>query len=355
MRDNSADASYQGFPPSPCADPNRPADSSSLDVSAQVGVWVACVADAWLPRHAAKDTCRLAWLYPCLGVDRLGSLCAFAPVKTLRAPDFAGFRIRLTGAADEAPPRLPPLRDIGDRSPGRPEGLEPMVQLPEGGPPVPIVTMRVLAVLLVPSYRPEPVLLTLPVPGDIEQAMRELQTFRSPDIRHLFPSLVPVPYQPMAECVFFLATTRWPKMSVEVLMDCRQLTGLVFTVSIPPLATAALLSEHAGVAWWRAAAVWVEPFSRPLQASDVARLQPGSLVVFQSSDGAPPDPGDLSTMLRTATGWDNAMGGARLQRSALAGLLEYDPGVTVAVPPEPPVRMSPRGCLLREVSEEGPA
>ncbi|CAE7947248.1 ESS2, partial [Symbiodinium sp. KB8] len=165
-------------------------------------------------------------------------------------------------------------------------------------------------------------------------------------------SLVPVPYQPMAECVFFLATTRWPKMSVEVLMDCRQLTGLVFTVSIPPLATAALLSEHAGVAWWRAAAVWVEPFSRPLQASDVARLQPGSLVVFQSPDGAPPDPGDLSTMLRTATGWDRdvtlpfhfdpsifilsdegsfryAMGGARLQRSALASLLEYDPGVTV--------------------------
>ena len=199
------------------------------------------------------------------------------------------------------------------------------------------------------------------MPGDIEQAMRELQTFRSPDIRHFFPSLVPVPYQPMAECVFFLATTRWPKMSVEVLMDCRQLTGLVFTVSIPPLATAALLSEHAGVAWWRAAAVWVEPFSRPLQASDVARLQPGSLVVFQSPDGAPPDPGDLSTMLRTATGWDRdvtlpfhfdpsifilsdegsfryAMGGARLQRSALASLLEYDPGVTVAVPPEPPVR-----------------
>ena len=361
-RDKSTDHSYQGFPPSPCADLNGPvASNSPADNTLSGLLLIACVADSWLPKHEIKDTCRLAWLSPCLGFARLGFCSAPDVVKQLRVPDFAGYRINLTGTVADQPLRLPRLRDIGDRSPGRPEDFDPTVQLPEGGPPAPMATMRVLAVLLIPCYRPEPVLLTLPVPGDIAQAMRELQTFRSPDIRHLFPSLVPVPYQPMVECVLFLATTRWPKLFVEVLLDCRQINGLIFAVSVPPLATAALLSEHAGVAWWRSAAVWVEPFLRPLQASDVVCLQPGSLVVFQAPDGASPGPGDLSAMLRTTVGWDRdvtlpfhfdpsvfivsdegsfryAMGGVRLQRSALAGLLEYDPEATVAVPPEPPIR-----------------
>ena len=341
VRDKSTDHSYQGFPPSPSADSSGkafdkvPAHNSLLGVAC-----LAHIADLWLPRHAVKDACRLTWLYPCLEVAQFGLCKAPSAIKHFRVPDFSGFRVSLARTADGNVPALPPLREIGDRSPERPEDFDPEVQAPENAPPEPPVTMRVLVVLLAPCYRPEPVLLTLTVPCDIAQVMRELQTYRCPNIRHFFPGLVPVPYQPLSTCALFLATTRWPKTSVEVLFDCRQITGLIFAASVSPLATASLLSESAGVGWWRSAAVWVEPFLRPMQASDVAQLQPGSLVVFQAPDGLPPNPGNLSAMLRTAAGWDRdaplpflfdpsilivsdegsfryALGGERLQRSAL--------------------------------------
>ena len=214
------------------------------------------------------------------------------PISTLRVPDLAGLCLRMFGGAGETgheQPFLPDLRDPGDRSPRRPDPPNLLVVPPDQAPAVAQQTVRARFVLLVEGYRPEIIPLTLPVPCDIESAMQELQTYRLPDVKCLFPRLLPVPHQPAAGFAVFLATPRWPKSEVEVVLDCRNFSGQIHTACLPSVANPALLRARAGIAWWRNAEVWIEPYARPVLENKVFRLFPGSVVVFLVADApAPP-------------------------------------------------------------------
>ena len=239
----------------------------------------------------------------------LGSLAQLgAPICTLRVPDFAGICLRMCGGANETgqgQPFPPDPRDLGDRSPRRPNPPNFRAAPPELAPAAVQATVRARFVLLIEGYRPETVPLTLPVPCDIACAMQELQTYRMPDVRRLFPRLLPVPHQPATGFAVFLATPRWPKSEVEVVLDCRTFSGLLHTACLPPVANLALLRARAGIAWWRNAEVWIEPYTRPVPENEVFRLFPGSVVVFLTANAPAPQMTDLTTMLRSTDCWDH--------------------------------------------------
>ncbi|CAE7347769.1 unnamed protein product, partial [Symbiodinium microadriaticum] len=295
----------------------------------------------------------------------LGSLAQLgAPICTLRVPDFAGICLRMCGGANETgqgQPFPPDPRDLGDRSPRRPNPPNFRAAPPELAPAAVQATVRARFVLLIEGYRPETVPLTLPVPCDIACAMQELQTYRMPDVRRLFPRLLPVPHQPATGFAVFLATPRWPKSEVEVVLDCRTFSGLLHTACLPPVANLALLRARAGIAWWRNAEVWIEPYTRPVPENEVFRLFPGSVVVFLTANAPAPQMTDLTTMLRSTDCWDHleplpfiydpalwvvtdegafrfAVEGNRPRRFVLAHALEYDPSRLVVIGPEPPIR-----------------
>ena len=294
----------------------------------------------------------------------LQSLKPVAPYVKCRVPDFSGQESavpRRNDGGGRTLPSLPALRDIGDRSPRRPVAPEFCVTPQSPVPAVPLPTVRALFAVLIEGYWPEFVPLTLPVPCDIAWAMSELQTHRLPVTKRLFPKLVPVPFQPAPGFAIFLAAPRWPKAEVEVLLDCRSFSGQLHAAFLPPVVNAALLRSKAGIAWWRNAAVWIEPYVRPAQGDEAIRLYPGSVVVFLESESPPPLLGDLATMLRSGDCWDHlapmpflfdpalwilsdegafrfAIEGARPRRFVLAHVLEYDPSRLVAIAPEPPIR-----------------
>ena len=295
----------------------------------------------------------------------LGSLAQLgAPICTLRVPDFAGICLRMCGGANETgqgQPFPPDPRDPGDRSPRRPHPPNFRAAPPELAPAAVQATVRARFVLLIEGYRPEAVPLTLPVPCDIACAIQELQTYRMPDVRRLFPRLLPVPHQPATGFAVFLATPRWPKSEVEVVLDCRTFSGLLHMACLPPVANLALLRARAGIAWWRNAEVWIEPYTRPVPENEVFRLFPGSVVVFLTANAPAPRMTDLTTMLRSADCWDHleplpflydpalwvvtdegafrfAVEGNRPRRFVLAHALEYDPSRLVVIGPEPSIR-----------------
>ena len=276
------------------------------------------------------------------------------PYVKCRVPDFLGQQFIFPQRDGNGAGTLPALRDIGDRSPRRPDAPEfravPQTLVPE----MPLPTVRALFAVLVEGYSPEFVPLTLPVPCDIALAMSELQTYRLPGLRRFFPKLVPVPFQPAPGFAVFLAAPRWPKAEVEVLLDCRCFSGQLHAAFLPPVVNAVLLRSRAGIAWWRDVAVWLEPYTRPVEGVEAVRLYPGSVVVFLELDAPPPAFSDLATMLRSAECWDHlapmpflfdpalwilsdegafrfAIEGARPRRFVLAHVLEYDPSRLVAV------------------------
>ena len=291
----------------------------------------------------------------------LQSLKPSVPCVNCRVPEFGGQEFVFPRHDDTTGRTLPALRDIGDRSPRRPGAPDfratPQALVPE----VPLPTARALFAVLIEGCRPEFVPLTLPVPCDIALAMSELQIYRLPGIKRFFPKLVPVPFQPAPGFAIFLAAPRWPKAEVEVLLDCRSFSGQLHAAFLPPVVNAAILCSKAGIAWWRNAAVSIEPYVTPVQGAAAIRLYPGSVVVFLESESPPPLLGDLTTMLRSAECWDHlapmpflfdpalwilsdegafrfAIEGARPRRFVLAHVLEYDPSRLVAVAPEPPIR-----------------
>ena len=238
----------------------------------------------------------------------LQSLKPVAPHVKCRVPDFSGQESavpRRNDGGGRTLPSLPALRDIGDRSPRRPVAPEFCVTPQSPVPAVPLPTVRALFAVLIEGYWPEFVPLTLPVPCDIAWAMSELQTHRLPVTKRLCPKLVPVPFQPAPGFAIFLAAPRWPKAEVEVLLDCRSFSGQLHAAFLPPVVNAALLRSKAGIAWWRNAAVWIEPYVRPAQGDEAIRLYPGSVVVFLESESPPPLLGDLATMLRSGDCWDH--------------------------------------------------
>ena len=286
------------------------------------------------------------------------------PSLSFRGPSYAPRHIPLGGHADtNGRPTLPALRDIGDRSPERPNMPTYAVDPPMVLPAQPVIILRGLFVVLAEGYRPEVIPLDLRLPVDIASARAEIQSVRLPLCKHRFPYLIPMPYQPCGQFAIFLAAPAWTKDEIEIAFDCRGIGGMVHTKCVPMLMSVQQLREAAGVASWLQVEAWVEPFRSPASPQQILRLYPGSLVVFQAAGAGSPRLHDLTDMLRSVAGWDQlvdlpfsfdpsawiltddgpfrhlvetAQGG--LRRQDIAQMLGYDPARLILVPPEPPVR-----------------
>ena len=128
---------------------------------------------------------------------------------------------------------LPALRDIGDRSPERPDAPVFAVEPPFLVPAQPTLVIRGLFVVLAEGYRPEIIPLDLRLPVDIASVREEMQSVRLPICKHRFPYLIPMPYQPSGQFAIFLAAPAWTKDEVEVAFDCRGLGGMVHAKCVP--------------------------------------------------------------------------------------------------------------------------
>ena len=369
-RASSEDRSYKGFQTPPKSNAH-PLNQQSCQMCQHVGAVPAdcsvCVTLVAPQSCVATRRCEVhstIQFLQCLKLDASVADRSCAPALGLRVPDFTGSGLSLAatnggmGQGDHLPS---PMLDIGDRSPRRPDAPGFFTAPPDQEPIAVLPTVRTRFVLMIEGYRPEVVPLTLPVPCDIALALHELQVYRLPDIKRLFPRLVPVPHQPAVGFAVCLATTRWPKPEVEVVLDCRSFSGQMQAAFLPPVVNTALLRARAGIAWWRQVAVWTEPYARPIQEDEAVRLFQGSVVVFLDPEAPAPYPGDLMTMLRNAECWDHseplpflfdpalwimtdegafrlATEGGRPRRFVLVHILQYDPARLVAVAPEPPIR-----------------
>ena len=343
-----------GRGPSPKPEPDASSDHSYQGFDTKV--------------HKASQVCDLSFLQDFLPV----SLCrTFAtdllhtvPRLCFRVPAYELHRVTLSERAGrDGRPTLPPLREIGDRSPERPPRPDFAVDPPAVMPAQPVIVIRGLFVILVERYRPEVVPLDLRLPIDIASVREAIQEVRLPLCKLRFPYLVPMPYQPCEQFAVFLAAPAWMKDEVEVAFDCREIGGMLHSKCVPMLQSFQQLREAAGVIPWLPVEVWVEPFREPVPSHRILHVYAGSLIVFRHIGQGCPVLHHLSDMIRRVAGWDQladlpfsfepavwiladegpfrflidpAHGG--LRRQDVAHALDYDPARVILVPPEPPIR-----------------
>ena len=343
-----------GRGPSPKAEPDASSDHSYQGFDSKV--------------HKANAVCDLSPLHEVLAVSLCHTLATDllhkVPRLSFRVPSYEMHRISMSERDDRhGRPALPPLRDIGDRSPERLPRPDFETDPPAIMPAQPVITIRGLFVILVERYRPEVVPLDLRLPVDIASVREAIQEVRLPLCKLRFPYLIPMPYQPCEQFAVFLAAPPWTKDEVEVAFDCRGIGGMLHSKCVPMLLSFQQLREAAGVVPWLPVEVWVEPFHEPVPQNRILRTYAGSLIVFRRIGQGCPVLYQLSDMIRRVAGWDQLAdlpfsfepavwiladegpfrflidplhGGMRRQDVAQA--LDYDPARILLVPPEPPIR-----------------
>ena len=264
----------------------------------------------------------------------------------------------------EGPPRLPDIRDLGDRSPAREQPPDLFVEAPDFlEDPVPAPRLRGLFVVLCEDYRPEVIPLNFWLPVAQFQVLREVQAMRLPDVRQYFPRLLDVRPQPCASFAVLIGITGTPGPFRDVVFDCRAVGGFVFAGHADAEANRTELLAIAGFAHRIDADVWVPSSRGPLQERQPAYLDFGALVSIAPRGILPPRFAPLAEMLRRPEDWNTRAevpfasdpglwlltdegscfhplpaGASRIPREVLADSLGYDRERLVAVAPYPQLR-----------------
>ena len=230
----------------------------------------------------------------------------FGWAKQARIPDVANtFSATALHGSPAGQPALPHLRDLGDRSPVRPQLPTFEVPIPEllvGNPPP--EDMDVLVIVLAPEYRPEVFLFHFGCPAEVAQVLDVVRAARLEDHARRFPRLDVVCPQPSREYAILLATPAWLADTVPVLFDLRQFNGVVFSGLLASATTREALLSSAGLGSGANMQVYVPTQVEPLAHAQAVSLDAGACVLFLPPTAVASPRATLDIMLQSTECWD---------------------------------------------------
>ncbi|CAE7680575.1 unnamed protein product, partial [Symbiodinium sp. CCMP2456] len=165
------------------------------------------------------------------------------------------------------------------------------------------VVRWVSCVILKHDYTAENLTVAIGLPATEGEAIDAVQAARDPNMRELFPSLVPVLPQPYEGTAVFLAAPPWYTGYQRVCLDTTRFDRRLFTAFAPAYASRADLLFLANLHSVIEPDVWVGVDPTLLVGDLQVHMFPGILVWFMPSGIAPPSSTTLGRLLTEPDGW----------------------------------------------------
>ncbi|CAE7541810.1 unnamed protein product [Symbiodinium sp. CCMP2592] len=164
--------------------------------------------------------------------------------------------------------------------------------------------MQILALIYVPSYVPELVMVPLRLPCGVDHAVQEVHSARADSHAQHFPRLYVAQPQLSPAFAVFTAGPEWDTEQAIVLIDKRQIDGAVFAKAVhTPISRESLL-HAAGFAGNSDHQVFTHGLLQALARGQRIRLFPGMVVSFVAVGANAPATSDFPTMLLSRDQWD---------------------------------------------------
>ena len=161
---------------------------------------------------------------------------------------------------------------------------------------------RICALVFVPEYIPEELVVTLRPGISVVEAIALVQGARAEVCQERFDRLFPARPQPSPGYAVFVAVADWHDGIVAV-FDCTRYNGTLFSALVPPIADRASLLSIAGLSTAQGLEVYAADRPLPLRDGEAVPLARGSCVHFVSPGQPAFAVAFFEDMISSAAGW----------------------------------------------------